>query len=122
MHGVIKCHNHHLQCAKGIKESIAKHGKGFQVATHQTISEDEGKLSKKNEDGTQTLVLCGHVFSFQDPFSSIYCFRECHVFLPMPRFSILLSLQYLRCEKVAACRSSQVTVSQTGVHLSICNL
>lgn len=83
--------------------------------------------SRKNRRWNPNIgAFCGHVFFlFQDPFDLVpfFCFRECHVFLPMPRFSILLSLQYLRCLRSSSKgRSSQVAVSQTGVHLSICDL
>ena len=129
MLGVITCHNHHLQCAEGMKQNIAKTQQGLTSCNHTklqvwTISEDQGKLSKKTEDGTQTLVLCGHVFFFSKiPFGSIYCFRECHVFLPMA--SILNFIIFTVSEvwkSSSKGRSSQVAVSQTGVHLSICSL
>ena len=124
MHGVITCHTHHLQYAKGIKQNIAKHSKGLQVATTPSCRYEQYRKIKVNRRWNPNIgAFCGHVFFFSKiPFGSIYCFWECHVFLPMPGFSILLSLQYLRCEKVAAWRSSQVGYCQTGVHLLICNL
>lgn len=85
MHGVITCHNHHIQCAKGMKENIAKHGKGLQVATTPSCRYEQYRKIKvnspKTEDGTQTLVsFVVMFFSFpRSPSVPFFCFRECHV-------------------------------------------